>query len=126
MTLRIPTYSQDTANITEVLDKLEKLITLIRTQIQAIVVNLIQNSGLDHLLLSLNTEELTEFKKFRQAMINRYSHSNEAMQSYLINQTLGEHELDILSRIKRVWLRMKGENSFLKRISNKKYTDKPV
>ena len=114
LTLKMPTFSPDTENVIEVLDKLEKLLPMTGNQIQAVIVNFIQNSGLDHLLLSLQNDELTNFEKFRNAMINRYSQANNATQFYLISQLGGEHELDLLARIQRAWLRLKGEKQFTK------------
>ena len=112
LTLKMPTFSPDTESVVEVLDKLEKILPLKGNQNQAVIMNFIQNSGLDHLLLSLTNEELTSFEKFRTAMTKRYSQANSATQFYLISQIMGEHELDLLARIQRAWLRMKGNKSF--------------
>ena len=81
----MPTFSPDTESIVEVLDKLEKILPLTGNQMQAVIMNFIQNSGLDHLLLSLTTEELTDFERFRTAMTKRYSQANSATQFYLIS-----------------------------------------
>ena len=114
LTLKMPTFNPDSESVIEVLDKLEKLLPMTGNQIQAVIVNFIQNSGLDHLLLSLTNDELTSFNKFRTAMINRYSQANNTTQFYLISQLVGEHELDLLARIQRAWLRLKGDQTFNK------------
>ena len=112
LTLKMPTFSPDTDNVREVLDKLERILPMTGHQTQAVIINFIQNSGLDHLLLSLTNDEIDDFQKFKKAMISRYSQDNDATQFYLISQAAGEHELDLLARIQRAWLRLKGDPTF--------------
>ena len=112
LTLKIPNFSPDSDNISEVMERLEKILPYTGNQISPVIINFLQNSGLEHLLLSLNPNELSNFNDFKQAMVNRYGKSDDGNDFYLITQASGEHELDLLARIKRAWLRLKRSTTF--------------
>ena len=60
----------------------------------------------------MHVTESDVFSKFKAAMITRYAKSDEGNEFYIISQATGEHELDLLARLKRAWLRMKKTNTF--------------
>ena len=72
LTLKIPNFSPDSDNISEVMERLGKILPYTGNQISPVIINFLQNSGLEHLLLSLNPNELSNFNDFKQAMVNRY------------------------------------------------------
>ena len=83
------------------MERLEKILPYAGNQVSPVIINFLQNSGLEHLLLALEPDELTDFPKFKSFMINRYAQSDEGNEFYIITQATGEHDSDLLSRLKR-------------------------
>ena len=94
------------------MERLEKILPYTGNQISPVIINFLQNSWHEHLLLSLNPNGLSNFNEFKQAMVNKYGQSHDGNDFHLITRASGEHELDLLARVKRAWLKLKRNTTF--------------
>ena len=113
LTITLPSYNPHSDSIEEVLAKLQKIIPLYgdaqaqRHATPTIILNFLQASNLDHLILNLTADQLNNFAAFRQAMLRRYARVSPATDFYMITQSIGELEADLMARLTRMWQRIK-------------------
>ena len=113
LTITLPSFNPHSDSIEEVLAKLQKIIPLYgdpqaqRHATPTIILNFLQASNLDHLILNLTADQLNNFGAFKQAMLRRYARVSPATDFYMITQSIGELEADLMARLTRMWQRIK-------------------